>query len=245
MTEGNKLQLIQGDCLEVMQQIKSASIDMVMADPPFEKTACSWDSMIPLEPMWMELKRIVKPNCGIVLNAAQPFTTILMASNMKMWRHNWQWNKNNSAGFALAKIRPFQIVEDVCVFASGKVRYYPQMVRGKLRKKGGYSTSENYGIIPTKSTAMNDMYYPKSLINISNASQKGKVHSTQKPVALMEYLIKTYSKEGETVLDFAAGSFSTAIACINTNRDFIGIENVKKYFDIGKERIEKHLEGVK
>ena len=227
--------LMKGDCLERMKEIPSGSVDMILTDPPYGTTACKWDSIIPLEPMWEQLKRIIKPNGAIVMTASQPFTTTLIASNMKMYRHQWVWNKNNSAGFVTAKIRPMVICEDILVFGSAKVNYYPQMMTGKMRKKGGYSKSDNYGVVP--SATMSDQYYPKNLIEISNASQKGKVHPTQKPVALMEYLIKTYTNENETVLDFTAGSFTTGVACKNTNRKFIGIELDDHYFEIGKNRI--------
>lgn len=231
------MKLIQGDCLEEMAKLEAGSVDMVLTDPPYGTTACKWDSVIPLKPMWEQLKRVIKPNGAIVLNAAQPFTSTLVNSNLKMWRHNWQWNKNNSAGFATAKIRPMQVVEDICVFGLNKVNYYPQMVeRGKPRKKGGYRASDNYGITPTVST--NNLYYPKSLIDISNASQKGKVHPTQKPIDLMEYLIKTYTLENETVLDFTMGSGTTGVACANLGRNFVGIELDEEYFNMAKRRIE-------
>jgi len=238
------INLLHGDCLDLMGDIPDGSVDMVMADPPYGTTACKWDSIIPLEPMWEQLKRVIKKNGAIVLTASQPFTTSLIDSNRAMWRHNWQWNKNNSAGFATAKIRPMQIVEDICVFGLNKVEYFPQMVRrGKERKKGGYSASDNYGIVPIVSR--NNLYYPKSLINIGNASQKGKIHPTQKPVALMEYLIKTYTNEGETVLDFCMGSGTTGVACFNLNRRFIGIEKDPEYFKIASERIEMETQQLK
>ena len=229
--------LMQGDCLELMKQIPDGFVDAVICDPPYGTTACKWDSVIPFEPMWQQLKRIVKTSGAIVINASQPFTTRLISSNIKNYKHQWVWNKNNSAGFATAKIRPFAICEDIVVFSPNgeKVRYIPQMKKGKMRKKGGYSSSENYGINPT--SKMSDEYYPKNLIEISNASQKGKLHPTQKPVALIEYLIKTYTKEGEIVLDFTMGSGTTGLACKNTNRKFIGIELDKKYFEIALKRI--------
>ena len=229
------IDLIQGDCLEKMKDIPSGSIDMVLTDPPYGTTACKWDSVIPFDLMWLELNRIIKPNGAIVLHSSQPFTSALIMSNAKKYRHQWVWNKNNSAGFATAKIRPFAICEDIIVFGLNKVNYYPQMTTGKMRKKGGYSSSDNYGLKPTVS--YNDQYYPKNLINISNASQKGKQHPTQKPIELMEYLIKTYTNEGETVLDFTMGSGSTGVAAKNLNRDFIGIELDENYFKIAEKRI--------
>lgn len=228
------------DCLEGMRRLPDRSIDMILTDPPYEKTACKWDKIIPLEPLWKQLKRIIKPNGAIVLMASQPFTTVLIASNMKMFRHQWVWNKNNSAGFATVKIRPFIICEDVLVFGKNKVNYYPQMERrGKPRNKRGYSISDNYGIIPTRTNKRNNLYYPKNLLNFPNASQKGKVHPTQKPVALMEYLIKTYTNESNTVLDFAMGSGTTAVACKRLSRHYIGFEINKEYCDISKKRLSK------
>lgn len=228
------------DCIgeKGMKILPNRSIDMILADPPYEKTVCKWDTIIPLEPLWRQLKRIIKPNGAIVLTASQPFTTILIASNMKMLRHQWVWNKNNSAGFPTVKIRPFIICEDILVFGENRVNYYPQMERrGKPRNKRGYSISDNYGIIPTRINKRNNLYYPKNLLNFPNASQKGKVHPTQKPVALMEYLIKTYTNEGEIVLDFAMGSGTTAVACISLNRYYIGFETNKKYWRIAEARL--------
>lgn len=232
-----KFDLYNGDCLEVMKGIPDSSVDAIICDPPYGTTACKWDSIIPLDKMWVELKRIIKPNGAIVLHAQQPFTSVLVMSNLNDYRHQWVWNKNNSAGFATAKLRPFAICEDILVFSKKKVNYYPVMTEGKMRKKGGYSSSDNYGIKPTIS--FNNLYYPKNLLEVSNASQVGKVHPTQKPVALMEYLIRTYTNEDETVLDFTFGSGTTGVACANTNRNFIGIELDEGYFKIGKNRIEE------
>ena len=229
------INLYKGDCLEKMKDIPDGSIDAIITDPPYGTTACKWDSVIDFGLMWEQLNRIIKPNGAIVLHSSQPFTSALIMSNVKKYRHQWVWNKNNSAGFATAKIRPFAICEDIIVFGLNKVNYYPQMTTGKMRKKGGYSSSDNYGLKPTVS--YNDQYYPKNLINISNASQKGKKHPTQKPIELMEYLIKTYTNENETVLDFTMGSGSTGVAAKNTSRNFIGIEQDQKYFKIAEERI--------
>lgn len=235
------LWLMQGDCLERMKEIESGSVDMILADVPYGTTACKWDSVIPLDPMWEQLKRVIKTNGAIAMTASQPFTSVLVTSNLKGYKHQWVWNKNNSAGFATAKIRPFAICEDVLVFSGDgrKVNYYPEMTTGKMRKKGGYSSSDNYGIKPTIKVC--NQYYPKNLIDISNASQKGKVHPTQKPVALMEYLIKTYTNEGETVLDFTAGSFTTGVAAVNLGRKFIGVEMDQGYFEIGVNRVAEAL----
>ncbi len=232
--------IIQGDCLKVMHKIKDKSIDMILCDMPYGTTACKWDSVLDLDKLWEQYKRIIKDNGAIVLTASQPFTSVLVMSNLKMYRHQWIWNKNNSAGFMTVKIRPFAICEDILIFSKNKVNYYPQMEkRGKLRIKGGYSISDNYGILPFKSK--NNLYYPKNLLNISNASQKDKLHPTQKPVLLFEYLIKTYTNKDNLVLDNCAGSGTTGIACLNLKRKFILIEKDKEYYEIMKDRLKIHM----
>ena len=232
------IQLFEGDCLEIMKGIPDKSVDMILCDLPYGTTACKWDTIIPFEPLWEQYKRIIKDNGAVVLTASQPFTSALVMSNPKMYRHQWVWNKNNSAGFATAKIRPFAICEDVMVFGKNRVNYYPQMEeRGKPRLKGGYSSSENYGITPSKSKSKSNIYYPKNLLNYSSASQVGKIHPTQKPVALFEYLIKTYTNEGDLVLDNCAGSGTTGVACQNINRDCILIEKEHEYCEVIKKRI--------
>ncbi len=206
-------------------------------------TACHWDSVIPFDRLWEQYKRIIKPNGAIALFGSQPFTSALVMSNPKWFRHQWVWNKNNSAGFVTAKIRPFAITEEISVFGQSKVNYYPQMERrGALRSKGGYSKSQNYGVEPSKSKSKSksNIYYPKNIINISNASQVGKTHSTAKPVPLIEYLIKTYSLEGELILDNTAGSGTLAIAAINTNRRYICIEKDEHYFQVSCDRVANH-----
>lgn len=242
----NKIELIKGDCLKKMDELieRGVKVDAVITDIPFGTTKNKWDVILPFELMWEKINKISKNATPIVLFSIQPFTSKLICSNIKNYKHNWIWNKNNSAGFATAKYRPFITTEEICVFSSNgkKVNYYPIMeTRGKPRNKGGYSVSKNYGITPSKGKDKNNIYYPKHIINIGNANQKGKTHSTQKPVALMEYLIKTYTNEGNTVLDFTFGSCSTGIACINTNRNFIGIELDNKYFDISVDRVKENL----
>jgi site-specific DNA-methyltransferase (adenine-specific) len=231
--------LIKGDCLEEMQNIESGSVDMVLSDPPYGTTACKWDSIIPLEPMWKQLKRIIKPNGAIVMTASQPFTTTLIASNMKMFKYCWVWDKARGTGFQVAKYRPMIKTEDIVVFGNGRVTYNPIMVaREKPKRSKCYASSEsnplkyNDGIVREYNKK-----YPVNVIEVSNASQVGKQHPTQKPVALMEYLIKTYTNEGETVLDFTMGSGTTGVACKNLNREFIGIEKDEKYFNIARDRI--------
>ena len=225
---------MKGDCLERMKEIKSGSVDAVICDPPYQITACKWDSIIPLEPMWEQLKRIIKPNGAIVMTASQPFTSALITSNLKDYKYNWVWHKKTAGNGVVAKYQPLKTHEDIVVF-NGK--YSPQMTTGKMRMKGGKSKSsgESSAGLPPKYHA-SDKYYPKSVIDIK--TERG-LHPTQKPVALMEYLIKTYTNEGETVLDFCIGSGTTMVACKNTGRRGIGVELDETYFNIAKDRIEK------
>ena len=236
----SKIQLYQGDCLEVMKCIPDKSIDLVLTDPPYGTTACKWDSIIPLEPMWKELKRITKPNSAIVLFGQEPFSSVLRLSNIKEYKYDWIWDKVKPGAFATAKYAPLKQHELISVFYEKSGSYNPQMVnRDKVKKSKIYSSSDsalvkyNDGVERTYS-----QLYPKTIIVESNAAQKGKVHPTQKPVALMEYLIKTYSNEGDCVLDFCVGSGTTDVACINTNRKFIGIEQDEGYFKIAQDRIQ-------
>ena len=226
--------LIKGDCLEEMKRIASGSVDMILADPPYGTTACKWDSIIPLDGMWKELKRIIKSNGAIVMTASQPFTTTLISSNMKMFKYCWVWDKKAAANVLNAKHAPLKVHEDVVVFGGG---YRPIMKKGKGRWKGGKKFASQIDGASIPNRYWSNEYYPKSILEVSNANQKGKVHPTQKPVALMEYLIKTYTNEGETVLDFTMGSGTTGVACKNLNREFIGIEKDEKYFNIAKDRI--------
>lgn len=230
------IDLRQGDCLELMKSIPDCSIDAIITDPPYGTTACKWDSVIPFEPMWAELKRIIKPNGAIVLFGSQPFTSALIMSNHKMFRHSWVWNKLLSGNPFTVKYQPLKIHEDVLVFSKKGLNYNPIMTKGKMRNKGGGKAGELFGDIE-RTKSRNDLYYPKSVIEFTNHSRKGKLHPTQKPVALLEYLIKTYTNEGETVLDFTMGSGSTGVACKNTNRNFIGIELDETCFNVAKERI--------
>ena len=232
--------LMKGDCLERMKEIQSGSVDMVLTDPPYGTTACKWDSIIPLEPMWEQLKRIIKPNGAIVMTASQPFTTTLIASNMKMFKYCWVWDKVNSSSGLHAKIQPMRTHEDIVLFGKGRIEYNPQMERANERtdKARCIPNGEAFGGRQSKRVYRNGgEKYPKTILKFSNANQLGKKHPTQKPVALMEYLIKTYTNENETVLDFTFGSGTTGVACKNLNRKFIGIELDDHYFEIGKNRI--------
>ena len=228
--------IIQGDCLEVMKGIPDKSVDMILCDLPYGTTACSWDTIIPFEPLWEQYKRIIKDNGAIVLTASQPFTSALVMSNPKMFRYCWVWNKKISGNPLLAKYQPLKINEDICVFSKDKHNYYPEMRKGKMRIKGG-GKSKLLNMEMSKST--NDNYYPVSIIEYSNA--KRGVHPTQKPVALFEYLIKTYTNEGNLVLDNCIGSGTTAMACKNLNRNFIGIELSPEYCKIAEDRLRQEV----
>lgn len=231
--------LIHGDCLELMKNIPDKSIDMILTDPPYGTTACKWDVVIPFDPMWIQLKRIIKDNGAICLFGSEPFSSHLRLSNLKMFKYDWVWDKVKPNGHLVAKIRPLQRTEMVSVFGFKKINYFPQMIkRDFLKKSKEYKRTEIMGGVNINfSGKILDKKYPQNIIVESNASQKNKLHPTQKPVPLLEYLIKTYTLENETVLDFTMGSGSTGVAAKNLNRNFIGIEKDDKYFEIAKERI--------
>lgn len=229
-------ELMQGDCLELMSRIPDGSVDMVMADLPYGTTACKWDSVIPFEPLWAHYRRVCKKNAAIVLTASQPFTSALVMSNAKMFRHSWVWNKRLSANGPLARFQPLKVTEDVLVFGQS-ITYNPQGVTEC--RKINYTSDSDLGGDNKRKYVQTKTGYPKNLVEFSNAPRGEKVHTTQKPVALMEYLISTYTNEGETVLDNTMGSGTTGVACANTGRNFIGIERDEKYFQIAKERIEQ------
>lgn len=213
-------------------------VDAIITDPPYGTTACKWDSVIPFDEMWIRLKALRKDRTPIVLFGSEPFSSALRMSNIKEYRHGWIWNKKQAGNPFLAKIAPLKVYENIEIFSQKKPNYYPQMRKGKMRKKGGCKIDNS--ITGTKAngyTQENDLYYPTAILEITNAVKSGKLHPTQKPVALMEYLIKTYTNEGDTVLDFTMGSGTTGVACKNLNREFIGIEKDDKYFAICEERI--------
>jgi len=239
----NNLWLMQGDCLERMKEIPDGSVDMVLADPPYGTTACKWDSIIPLEPMWEQLKRIIKPNGAIVMTASQPFTSILVSSNLKMFKYDWVWEKSRPTGVLNAKKQPLRNKEDVLVFYNKQPTYKPQGVVdvNKMVGTGGTSANQSGNATGKIMQTQSGKYlqkkgnYPKQVQKFNSAGSTQ--HPTQKPVALMEYLIKTYTNENETVLDFTMGSGTTGVACKNLNRGFIGIELDERYYSIAMERI--------
>lgn len=235
--------LMKGDCLERMKEIESGSVDMVLADVPYGTTQCKWDSVIPLAPMWEQLKRIIRPKGAIVMTAAQPFTSVLVCSNMKMFKYDWCWRKPKGTGHLNAKKRPMRDKEDILVFCGVAPPYNPQFSAGQsYRDKAGKnhdgrsSMTDAYGAYTNHREDNHGTRYPKSVIEFG-VVERGTVHPTQKPVALMEYLIKTYTNEGDTVLDFAAGSGTTGVAAQNLGRKFIGIEMDDHYFEVAKCRI--------
>lgn len=239
----NEFQLCKGDCLEIMKDIPDKSVDMILCDLPYavNTTDCKWDKEINLGKLWIQYNRIIKDNGAIVLFGSQPFTSMLIMSNYKNYKHIWIWNKKMGANFSQVKRSPLKIHEDIVVFCNGKLNYNPQMRKGEMRVVGSNKTYNDDRIINiTKTSKKTDMRYPVSILEYSNAGRTGrakKLHPTQKPVELLEYLIRTYTNENEIVLDNTMGSGSTGVACLNANRKFIGIEKDDKYFEIAKERI--------
>ncbi len=234
-----------GDCLERMSEIPDGSVDMVLCDLPYGTTACKWDSVIPFESLWEHYRRMCKKNAAIVLTASQPFTSALVMSNTEMFKYELIWEKTKSTGFLDCSYRPMRSHENILVFYSSKPTYNPQKtqgdpwIRGKVKRPKSCwgEQAEHYGENPS------GLRYPRSVMLIPNPNNKS-VHPTQKPVALMEYLIRTYTNEGDTVLDNTMGSGTTGAACVNTGRKFIGIERDESYFEIARSRIEAASERL-
>ena len=234
------IDLRHGDCLELMKDIPDGSVDAVIADIPYGTTACKWDTVINLDLMWAELKRIIKPNGAIVLFGSEPFSSALRMSNIKNYKYDWVWEKSKATGFLNSKRQPLRAHELISVFHSKQCTYNPQMTQGIAYDKGvrkQQTDNDVYGSFEQVQVKSEGQRYPRSVQYFKTAESEGGYHKTQKPVALMEYLIKTYTNEGETVLDFTCGSGSTGVACVNTNRNFIGIELDPDYFAIAEERI--------
>jgi DNA modification methylase len=234
-------QIIHGDCLEVMKELPDKSIDMILCDLPYGTTACEWDAVIPFEPLWEQYERIIKDNGAIVLFGSEPFTSLLITSNLKLFKYNWIWKKTKATGFFDCKKRPLNDYETISVFYKKQPVYNPQMIKAEKIYKRGYvkrKKSDCYGEEKDFVQKETGLRYPKRIIEFGNANTRGIIHPAQKPVALCEYLIKTYTLPGEVVLDNCIGSGTTAIACINTGRDFIGIEIEEEYVKIAKKRIE-------
>ena len=245
------IKLIQGDCLEKMKEIEDGSIDLILQDPPYNTTACKWDVAIPLDDLWEEWKRVIKPNGAIVMTASQPFTTKLISSNYKMFKYEWIWEKAVGSNFAALKFQPMKEHENVFVFSDCRHIYYPikqpRKGSGSARLKygnNGSKTGEATGSLKfdgfTPETYDHDWRNPSSVQYFNNREKHRGLHPTQKPVALMEYLIRTYTNEKDTILDGFMGSGTTGVAAKNLNRNFIGIELDENYFQIAKDRIESH-----
>ena len=246
------IQLIKGECLEAMKQIPSGSVDAIITDPPYGTTQCKWDSVIPFELMWEQLNRIIKPNGAIVLFGGEPFSSALRMSNIKNYKYDWVWDKNKPTGHLNAKKQPLRVIENICVFYKKQCVYNPMLIdKEKKNIRNTDYTPNKEGVNTYGKTRKNFKYnegrtipinkgYPRNylkFIGVGTNSKNKRVHPTQKPIALMEYLIKTYTNENETVLDFTMGSGSTGVAAKNLNRNFIGIELDEKYFNIAENRI--------
>ena len=248
------MKLYNGDCLEIMKTIQDKSIDAIITDPPYGTTACKWDSVIPFEPMWKQLNRIIKDNGAIVLFGSQPFTSNLVMSNVKDFKQELIWNKITPVGHLLVKKRIMQVHENILLFWKKQPTFNRQMKDKPMKNRRPNKYKNNIKIKESHRTELvkncpesryakdndDNKVNPKSIIDI-NKNRKNKAHPTQKPIALMEYLIKTYTNELETVLDFTMGSGSTGVACCNLNRDFIGIELDGNYFKIAQDRIKNEL----
>ena len=250
MSEGKK-EILLGDCLELMKDIPNGSVDMILADLPYGTTACKWDTIIPFDALWKQYERIIKLNGSIVLTASQPFTSALVMSNPKMFKYEWIWEKAVGSNFAALKYQPMKEHENILVFGKGTTIYNPikeeRKGSGKQRQKAGYTnskatakTGQFIGGIMDATKRKNDydeLRYPSSIQYFNNRDKDRGMHPTQKPTELFEYLIKTYTNENDLVLDNTAGSGTTAIACLNTNRQFIVMEKEQKYYDIILKRV--------
>jgi site-specific DNA-methyltransferase (adenine-specific) len=235
-----------GDCLELMPSIKTESVDMILCDLPYGTTACKWDTIIPFDKLWEQYERIIKPNGAIVLMCGEPFTSQLINSNLPMFRYKWIWDKKFAGNFVTANKRPLNTFEEIVVFYNNQPTYNPQKTKrekpitsGKrCHPRNRTGTEENVTYQAEKKT-YNDKH-PTTIISIPRKIGKGTSHPTEKPTELMEYLVKTYTNEGDLVMDNCIGSGSTIIACLNTKRNFIGMEKESKYFEIAEKRIMEH-----
>lgn len=223
-----------------MSKLQEHSIDLILCDLPYGTTQCKWDSIIPFDKLWEQYNRVIKDNGAIVLFGSEPFSSALRMSNIKQYKYDWKWDKKQCGNPLNAKRQPLKTYEDILVFNT--TTYNPQMRTGKMRKKGGLNKQpEHTGKVDLAYTTYNDQYYPTAILEFSNAKKSGKLHPCQKPTELLEYLIQTYSNEGDIILDNCMGSGSTAIAAINTNRSWIGFELESRYYKIAKDRINQHI----
>ena len=232
----SKIQLFQGDCLQLMNDIPDKSVDLILTDLPYGTTACKWDSVLPFDQLWGGYNRIVKDDGCIALFGSEPFSTLLRYSNLKHFKYDWIWEKEQGANFMLCKYQPYKVHEIISIFGNKKMRYFPQMTEGKPYVSGKGTSGDITNNVPKVQTVNKGTRYPRSIQKF-NTQKNHSVHPTQKPVALLEYLIRTYTMEGDTVFDSCMGSGSTGVACKNLNRDFIGMELDEKYFELAKTRI--------
>lgn len=229
-------EIYKGDCLELMPKfVDSKSVDMIFCDLPYGTIDCTWDSVIDLDKLWSEYKRVIKPKGAILLFGSEPFSSILRTSNLKAYRTEWFWNKRAASNVGLVKYHPLKIIETISVFGFEPVNYYPIMTKGKMRMKGGKAKCNTIqsGLKPKYEAS--DMYYPKNLIDIKK--DRG-LHPTQKPLELIEYMIKTYSKKGDLILDNCAGSGTTGLGAKNLGRNFIMVEQDPEYYEIACKRVQ-------
>ncbi len=243
-------QIIHGDCLEVMKWIPSGSIDMILCDLPYGTTACKWDTVIPFEPLWEQYERVIKDNGAIVLFGQEPFSSYLRVSNIENFKYDWYWEKERLTNIAQVKKRPGKTVETISVFYKKQCTYNPQMQKYEGKKRTNKVKNGKLGKLIDDGTKRVKEYqdtgwrYPTQVLSFQRDILTSNLHPTQKPVALCEYLIKTYTNEGETVLDNCAGSFTTAVACDNTNRNWICIEKEEEYCNIGLTRVNDNRERL-
>lgn len=232
--------LYHADCFDVFPTIKDKSVDAIICDLPYGTTQCKWDTIIPFQPLWSEYKRIIKPNGAIILFGREPFTSALVMSNVEQYKHKWVWNKKQSGSPINAKYMPLQLDEDIIVFAKGKVNYYPQMRKGKMRKRGGNKvTNRIMGKMQVGFESLSDEYFPINIIELANP-RLNKLHPTEKPIALIEMLIEHYTNESDLVLDNCMGSGTTNLACEKLNRRSIGIEKEKQHYDVAVSRLQQY-----
>jgi DNA modification methylase len=242
------MKLFNGDCLEIMPTLQSQSVDLIIADLPYGTTECSWDSIIPFEPMWQCINHVARPDTAILLFAQAPFDKVLACSNLKDFRHEWIWEKPNATGFFNAKKMPMKAHENILVFYKSLPTYNPQKTMGhkraSARKVGTQRQSECYGKDIKITEYDSTERYPRSVIKFSSDKQISNYHPTQKPLALIEYFVRTYSNPNDTVLDFCMGSGTTGVAAQRLGRNFVGIEKEQKYFETAKNRIENDVFNI-
>ena len=234
---------VNADCFDVFPLIKDNSIDAIICDLPYGTTQCKWDSVLPFDKIWKEYKRVIKPNGAIILMCGEPFTSQLINSNLTMFKYKWIWDKKFAGNFVTANKRPLNTFEEIVIFYNNQPTYNPQMTKGKFRNKSTskpQSNKGNYGEMKHQKDNFNDDYYPTSILDFTNANVRARIHPTEKQLPLMEYLVKTYTNEGDMVLDNTMGSGTTNLACIKLNRKSIGIEKEKQYYDVAVRRASEY-----